>query len=166
LRTPVDGRYRHRVQIAAAACVTGAMFACVLGGAGCTSIDPGTNYVVPLQDFNASYFYCFVEPNYIFGKGCGDDGSHGCHYSNKVPELVLVEHDPVTCVNGQPTDMTQIGVGSPAQSNLSAVSLQMDTDYLDAPIYTWPTQIVAAHPKQVFMPGDPVVQYLATWATE
>jgi len=132
----------------------------------CVSVDPGADYIVPLEEFNASYFYCFVEPNLIFGKKCGDDGSHGCHFSDKVPELVLTDHPPVTCANGQPTDMTQIGNGTAAGGNLSAVSLQMDTDYLNAPIYTWPTQIVSAHPKQVFLPSDPVVQYIATWAQE
>jgi hypothetical protein len=42
----------------------------------------------------------------------------------------------------------------------------MSTDYLKAPIYIWPTQIVSAHPKQVFTQTDPVVQILATWATQ
>jgi hypothetical protein len=137
-----------------------------LSSAGCESIDPGPDYVVPLDAYNQSYFYCFVEPNLIFGKKCGDDGSHGCHFSDKVPELVLTDHTPVTCSNGLPTDMTQIGAGTPAGNNYSAASLQMDTDYLNAPIYTWPTQIVPAHPKQVFLPSDPVVMYLATWAQQ
>ena len=133
---------------------------------GCTSIDPGSNYVVPDQVFNADYFYCFVEPQLIFGKKCGDDGTHGCHYSDKVPEMELLDHPPVTCSGGHPVDMTEIGAGSPAQGNLSAVSLEMDTDYINAPIYIWPTQLVAAHPKKVFDPSDPVVQYISTWATQ
>ena len=141
--------------------------AAVLPGVGaCTSVDPGANYVVPAQDFNASYFYCFVEPKLIFGKSCGDNGSHGCHYSDKVPEMELIEHPAVTCANGQPTDQTQVGAGSAAASNYSAVSLEMDSDYMNAPIYIWPTQIVAAHPIQVFKPDDPVVQYLAAWAQQ
>jgi hypothetical protein len=138
--------------------------ACLVG---CTTIDPGPNYVVPEQVFNADYFYCFVEPNLIFGKKCGDDGTHGCHYSDKVPEMELIAHAPIACnASGQPIDPTQVGAGSPAQANLSAASLEMDTDYLNAPLYTWPTQIVAAHPKQVFTPDDPVVAYLANWAQQ
>lgn len=134
---------------------------------GCTSIDPGANYVVPQQVFNADYFYCFVEPQLIFGKKCGDDGTHGCHYSDKVPEMELIDHPPVTCdASGHPVDQTQVGAGSAAQSNLSAASLEMDADYLNAPLYLWPTQIVTAHPKQVFSPSDPVVKYLATWAQQ
>jgi hypothetical protein len=132
----------------------------------CVSIDPGTNYVVPDEVFNADYFYCFVEPKLIFGKNCGDDGSGGCHYSDKVPAMELIAHPAVSCTGGHPSDPTQIGAGSPAAANLSAVSLEMDSDYLNAPIYIWPTQIVAAHPKQVFTPSDPVVQYIASWAQQ
>ncbi len=132
----------------------------------CTTIDPGAPYVVPPQDFNANYFYCFVEPKLIFGKKCGDNGTHGCHFSDKVPGMELQDHPPVTCANGIPTDQTQVGEGSPASGNLSAVSIEMDRDYLNAPLYLWPTQLVAAHPIQVFKPTDPVVMYIATWATE
>jgi hypothetical protein len=137
-----------------------------LSSAGCESIDPGPDYVVPLDAYNQSYFYCFVEPNLIFAKSCGDDGSHGCHYSDKVPAFVLIDHPPVTCANGQPTDMTQIGEGSPAENNYSQASIQMSPDYTTAPLYTWPTQIVSAHPKQVFTTTDPVVKFIATWATQ
>jgi hypothetical protein len=140
--------------------------ACVVPfAAACTSIDPGPNYVVPEQDFNASYFYCFVEPNLIFGKKCGDNGTHGCHYSDKVPEMELTDHPPIQCANGQPVDPTSVGAGTPAANNYSAVSLEMDTDWMNAPIYIWPTQIVSAHPVQVFTTSDPVVQYISTWAS-
>jgi len=135
-------------------------------GAGCTTIDPGPQYEVPLVEFNADYFYCFVEPKLIFGKKCGDNGSHSCHFTQKIPALVLIDHPPVSCMNGVPTDQTQIGEGTPAFDNLSSVSIEMDRDYQNAPIYQWPTQIVAAHPIQVFKPTDPVVQYIATWASE
>ncbi len=133
--------------------------------AACTSIDPGTNYVVPLETFNADYFYCFVEPQLIFGKKCGDDGTGGCHFSSKVPQMSLVDHAAVACTGGHPTDPTTVGAGSAPAANLSAVSIEMSTDYLNAPIYTYPTQI-SPHPKQVFMPSDPVVQIIATWATQ
>lgn len=167
LRTLVDGRYRRGVRLARLVVVTvGATSSLSFATAGCESIDPGPDYVVPLVEYNASYFYCELEPNLIFAKGCGDDGSHGCHFSNKVPALVLYDHPPVTCVNGQPSDPTQIGMGTYPTDNLAAVSIQMDPDYLNAPIYTWPTQIVSAHPKQVFLPSDPVVQYIATWAQQ
>jgi hypothetical protein len=156
------------VRIAAVLPVVGLLCVASLASTtGCTSIDPGPDYVVPPEDFSADYFYCFVEPNLIFGKKCGDDGSHGCHYSDKVPGMALTDHEAVTCTNGHPTDTTMIGGGSAASNNLSAVSIEMSTDYTTAPLYIYPTQLVGAgaHPKQVFTPSDPVVKYIATWAT-
>ena len=141
----------------------GALSALFVGG-GCTSIDPGANYIVPPEDFNADYFYCEVEPNLILAKSCGDNGSHGCHYSDKVPAMALTEHPAVPCANGQPVDPTTVGAGTPAASNLAAVSLEMSTDWTTAGIYIWPTQIVSAHPIQVFAPSDAVVMYIETWA--
>ncbi len=132
----------------------------------CTSIDPGANYIVPDEVFNANYFYCFVEPNLIFGKKCGDNGTGGCHFSDKVPEMQLVDHPPIQCANGAPVDSTTVGQGTPANSNLANVSQQMSTDWMNANIYIWPTQIVSAHPIQVFTPSDPVVKYIETWASE
>ncbi len=132
----------------------------------CTTIDPGANYVVPDEVFNANYYYCFVEPNLILGKKCGDNGTGGCHYSDKVPAMQLTPDTAVPCTNGAPTDPTTVAQGTPANSNYSAVSIEMSPDYLTAPIYIWPTQIVSAHPIQVFTPSDPVVQYIATWAEQ
>lgn len=143
------------------------------GCAALVSVDPGTNYIVPPENFNANYFYCFVEPNVILGGAtpnhvsCGDNGTHGCHYSDKVPEMQLQMHAPVTCANGVPTDLTQVGAGSPAANNLSSVSIEMSTDWMNAPIYIWPTQLVSAHPVLVYPPNDTsVTKYLATWATQ
>jgi hypothetical protein len=137
----------------------------------CTTIDPGANYVVPLEQFDQDYFYCVIEPNLVFDKHCGDGvgvpgaGSGGCHYSDKVPAMELTQHAPVTCSAGNHvTDQTQIGTDSPAAQNFSAVSLEMSTDYLNAPIYLEPTQTVSGHPVLVFGPNDPVVKLIATWS--
>jgi hypothetical protein len=133
--------------------------------AGCTSVDPGPQFVVPDEHFDADYFFCHVEPELIFAKMCGDDSSGGCHYSGKIPAMALVMHPTIDCGGGDhPVDTTQIGPGSPPQSNLSAVSLEMSRDYTTAPLYIWPTQIVGAHPKKIFDTSDPVVQVIQTWA--
>jgi hypothetical protein len=159
------------VRLPAAAAL--AVATCGSAAPGCVTIDPGPDYVIPPEDFNANYFYCFVEPQVILGGAtpghvqCGDNGTHGCHYSDKVPAMQLIAHAPVPCANGVPSDPTLVGEGSPASSNLAAVSIEMDRDWMNAPIYIWPTQIVSAHPIQVYMPNDTdVTQYLATWATE
>lgn len=81
----------------------------------------------PAPSNRANYFYCVVEPQVIMGglttKPCGDDGSHGCHYSDKVPEMPLaLLPNPVTCAGGVPTDSAQIASGTPAATNYGAVS--------------------------------------------
>jgi hypothetical protein len=152
------------VRIAAALLVTAAC--CLPCSLGCTSIDPGDNYVVPLEEFNANYFYCVIEPKLIFAKKCGDNGSGGCHYSGKIPQMALVEHPPIACAGGVPTDMTQIGEGTPAQDNFVAVSGEMSMTYTSAPIYIYPTSGPPTHPVQVFTPMDPVVQYIIEWSQQ
>jgi len=175
LRTSADGRYRLPVRIVAAVLLgaTGSMSV-----SGCVSIDPGTNYVVPPEDFNANYFYCFVEPEVIFGgadgqKSCGSGAnvagasSGGCHFSDKVPAMLLTDHPAIACTNGVPDDPTQVGEGSAAANNLGAVALEFSTDWQNSPLYLWPTQIVTAHPVPVFPSSDTsVTKFLAMWATE
>jgi hypothetical protein len=146
-------------------------------GVSCQTVDPGPNYVLPTIQFSANYFYCVVEPQIIMGgltgHRCGDDstGNQGCHYSNKVPEMALTPlPQPVQCVgkglSAIPTDPTQTAEGTPAQSNLSQVSVQMSADYTNAPIYLWPSKSIPGHPVQVFLPTDAaVVDILSSWAT-
>jgi hypothetical protein len=155
----------YRQWVRTYAIVAPAMIA-LLGSVACTSVDPGPQFVVPDEHFDANYFFCHVEPQLIIAKQCGDDGSGACHYSGKIPAMALVPlASPVDCGGGEtPVDLTQIGPGSPPASNLAAVSLEMSTDYTTAPIYIWPTQIVSSHPKRVFDTNDPVVQVIATWA--
>ncbi len=123
------------------------------------------------QTFNANYFYCFVEPQVLFGKKCGSgdptqgDPANGCHFnSSAVSGMALVDHPAISCANGAPVDLTQVGAGSPAQGNLQAASLEMSSDYLNAPIILRPTG--HDHPRQVFTTSDPVVDIIKTWATK
>jgi hypothetical protein len=139
---------------------------------GCTTVDPGSDFVIPQVTFNANYFYCSVEPDVLFAKKCGSgdpslgDPANGCHYnSSAVSGMALIGHPAIACANGAPIDSTTVGAGSPAQSNLQAASLEMSTDYLNAPIILRPTG--HNHPRQIFAlnPPDPVVNIIATWAT-
>jgi hypothetical protein len=147
-----------------------AMTTALLAGASCTTVSPGPDFQVPTVTFDPNYFYCVVEPQIIMGGltgiQCGNNGSNGCHYSDKVPEMSLEALPaPVTCVNGAPTDMTQTAPGTPAANNLAQVSIEMNSIYTDAPIYLWPSQTVAGHPVQVFMTTDSaVVNIIKTWA--
>lgn len=139
---------------------------------GCTTVDPGPNFVVPTVTFDSNYFYCFVEPQLIFAYKCGPgdpslDPPNGCHFNPAaVSGMGLQDHPPVNCGNGdQVVDLTQIGTGSPAQSNFEAVSAEMSQQYMTAPLFVRPTG--NNHPRQVFMPTDPVVnELLSTWASK
>src|SRR6185437_10109667 len=57
----------------------------IAGTSGCTSIDPGPDFVVGAEVFDADYYYCHIEPNFIMANKCGpgqasDNGS--CHFSS------------------------------------------------------------------------------------
>jgi hypothetical protein len=137
---------------------------------GCTTIDPGPQFVVTEERFDADYFYCHVEPEFLFAKGCGSgdpgsgDPAGGCHFNSAaVSGMALRDHPPVDCGGGDhPVDSTQIGTGSPAQGNLQAVSLEMNRDYLTAPVYVRPTG--SNHPRAIFAKDDAVVDIIRTWA--
>jgi hypothetical protein len=147
--------------------VTGAVVAMAAVLAGCDTVDPGPNFVVPDVEFDANYFYCYVEPQVIFANGCGDKTAGSCHFTpSAVSGMVLVNHAPINCNGGGvPASGADIGTGSPAAQNLAAVSLVMDMDYTNAPFYLRPTQ-QEPHPIKLFNadPTDPSVVVIATWA--
>jgi hypothetical protein len=135
--------------------------------ASCETVDPGPNFVVSPETFNENYFFCVVEPQYLFGKKCGpgEAGDNGnCHFNpSAVSGMALRDHPPVACDgNGRPTNPTEISSGSLARANFTAASLEMSRDYLTAPIYVRP--VGANHPRQIFMPNDPIVDVLKEWA--
>jgi len=147
---------------------------------GCT-VDPGANFVVPLSVFNQDYFYCHVEPEYLFAPqtqcGSGQSGDNGnCHFnSGAVSGMALQQHDPIDCGGGDhpvddPAGTGSIGPGSAAANNFSAASLEMVRDCVDvatcqAPILDRPTS-TAAHPRQIFDPNaDPTLpNVIFQWA--
>lgn len=139
-------------------------------GQGCETIEPGANFVVADERFDADYFFCKVEPEVLFAKKCGSgdpglgDRANGCHFNaSSVSGMALIQHPPVDCGGGdRPVNRTQIGAGSPAQSNLESASIVMSRDYTTAPIFVRPTG--ANHPRAVFPKNDPAADILRTWA--
>src|SRR6185312_17428201 len=94
-------------------------------GWGCT-IDPGPNFVVPLSVFNQDFFYCHVEPEYLFAPqtqcGAGQSGDNGnCHFnSSAVSGMALQQHNPIECDPDHPTAVGRANINTQAQSNFSA----------------------------------------------
>ena len=146
----------------------------VLVASGCTTIDPGDNFVVSNTTFDQNYFYCHVEPQYIFANSCGSgdpskgDHPNGCHFNpSAVSGMALIDHPAVDCAGGDvPVDMTQIGTGSPAESNLESVSIEMSADWVNAPLFVRPSS-GSNHPRQIFSASDATVTtILSTWASK
>jgi hypothetical protein len=144
----------------------------VLPMAGCTSVDPGSNFVVPDQTFDADYFYCHVEPELIFQKNCGPgdpsiDATNSCHFNSAaVSGMDLLNRTPVDCGGGDhPINAVQVAAGSAAASDLVAVSFEMNSDYTTAPLFVRPSG--NNHPRAVFSRTDPlVIELLSTWASK
>lgn len=139
------------------------------GASACTTVDPGPNFVVPDEQFDADFFFCVVEPQLLVAKKCGPgdpaagDPGNGCHFnSSAVSGMAITQHAPVDCADGHPTNRGQVGAGSGAQGNLQAVSLEMSRDYLTAPLYLRPTG--QNHPRTIFPKDDPVVDVIKQWA--
>jgi hypothetical protein len=140
----------------------------LLLGSGCTSIDPGPNFVDSVDVFDADYFYCHIEPEFIFAKKCGpgeasDNGS--CHYSSSVSGMSLIEHPLIDCGGGDhPLDPAD--TAGPAQNDFQNVSFEMSRDYMTAPLFVRPSNGLN-HPRVIFDPKDPQVnQLLSTWASK
>ena len=55
------------------------------------------------------------------------------------------------------------GQGSPAAGNLQSASLEMNRDYLTAPLLIRPTG--ANHPRVIFAKDDPAAEIIKTWAS-
>lgn len=143
--------------------------AVLLGAAGCTTVDPGPNFVVPDEQFAADFFFCRVEPELLVAKKCGPgdpaagDAANGCHFnSSAVSGMAIANHAPIDCDGDHPRNRAQLGAGGPAQGNLQAVTLVMSRDVQTAPLFLRPTG--QNHPRQIFPREDPVVEVLRQWA--
>jgi hypothetical protein len=169
-RRRCDGRPRWFIVVEVPGSTTiwrGARIALLVPAIGCTSIDPGPDFVVPEEVFDANYYYCFVEPQFIFANKCGPgqpSDNSSCHFSSSVSGMALLDHPAIACGGGVPLDPASTA-GAP-ESNFQAVSLEMSHDYKTAPLYVRPSN-GANHPRVIFSPDDPVVnQILSTWASK
>lgn len=133
---------------------------------GCVTVDPGANFVVPDEQFDADFFFCRVEPELLVAKKCGsgEPGDNGSCHNNAaaVSGMALAPHTPVECSSGRPVTRAQVGAGSAAQGNLQSTSLEMSRDYLTAPLFLRPSG--ANHPRAIFGKEDAVVEVIRQWA--
>lgn len=137
--------------------------------AGCTTVDPGPNFVVPDPQFDADFFFCRVEPELLVTKKCGSgdpgagDAANGCHFNpNAVSGMALRSHAPIECANDRPTNRALLTPGGAAQGNLESVTFVMSPDVLTAPLFLRPTG--QNHPRAIFGRDDPFVETLRQWA--
>ena len=91
----------------------------LLGAAGCTTVDPGPNFVVPDEQFDADFFFCRVEPELLVTKKCGSgnpgagDAANGCHFnSSAVSGMAIRNHDPIPCDGNRPTNRVLLNPGA------------------------------------------------------
>jgi len=137
--------------------------------AACTTVDPGPNFVVPDENFDADFFFCHVEPQVLTVKKCGPgdpaagDPANGCHFNaSAVSGMALSNHAPIDCAGDHPTNRAQIGAGGAAQGNLQAVTLEMSKDINTAPLLLRPTG--QNHPRKIFDRNDPAAEVLRQWS--
>lgn len=123
----------------------------------------------PVGPLGYDYFFCHVEPQYLFAYRCGPgdpskgDPPGGCHFAPI--GMTLQNHPAVDCGGGDTViDRSAIVGGSPAQYNYTQASFQIGRgDYTSWPLYARPAG--SAHPRQIFDPGDStVVMLLRTWS--
>lgn len=170
LRETGAARFDRAKACASAFAVFVSVAALGFGFSACETVDPGPNFVVADERFDADYFFCKVEPEVLFAKKCGPgdpaagDRANGCHFNaSAVSGMALLQHPPVDCGGGErPLSRAQIGAGSPAQANLESASIVMSRDYTAAPIFVRPTG--ANHPRAIFPKNDPAADILRTWA--
>jgi hypothetical protein len=171
-KMPLGGQLSYRRPVPVGRTRLWAPLALVASLAGCTSVDPGANFVVPNETFDPDYFYCHVEPQLIVAYKCGPGdpskgdppNSNGCHFSSAVSGMALRDHPAVDCGGGDhPLDPTQ--TAGAAQTNLESVSIDMSRDYQTAPVYVRP--LGHAHPRAIFADTDTRVRtLLSTWAAK
>jgi hypothetical protein len=138
------------------------------GGADAPSAEGGSNDGTAGAS-SSNYFYCVVEPEIVMGgltkKPCGDDGSHGCHYSDRVPVMPLQPLSAaILCNDGVPVDTNDVAPGTAPALNLGSVRLEMAADWQTAPFYVDPTGMTG-HPT-IFTPEDKaIVDIIMKWAS-
>ncbi len=141
----------------------------------CTTVDPGPNFVIPEETFNADFYFCHVEPEVIYAKKCGDETAGSCHFnSSAVPGMALINHPVVDCGGGdKPVNASDVAVGTGARANFTSVSLEMSRDYQTAPFYvrplcaqdgSCPSKEGHSHPRGLFSTSDPAVSVIKAWA--
>src|SRR3954464_3090759 len=107
----------------------GASYALALiGGWGCSTIEPGGDPRIAQVVYDEDFFYCEVQPKVLVAQSCssgdpGKDASGGCHATaTAFRVLALGSNDMVSCdSNGKHTG----SVPQVAQSNYSAAQAEM-----------------------------------------
>ena len=158
-----DGRPRGFIVVEVAGSTTiwrGASLALLpLRVIGCTSIDPGPELRRPRRDRSTpDYFYCHVEPQFIFAKKCGPGEASR---QRELPLQLVASaawrssttRPSIAAAATIPSTRTQTA-GARPQSNFEQVSLEMSRDYMTAPLFVRPSNGLN-HPRVDLQPERP-----------
>jgi hypothetical protein len=140
-----------------------------LGATGCEErVDPGTDFSVADLIFDASFFYCRVEPM-LFAQSCGagseaGESSANCHHTQT--SFRLIDYSPLfadACGGGVvPTQGTP---PNEAQQNYQRAQAKMNRDPEKAALLLRPAGI-ATHPRVIFDENSPEADLIREWATK
>jgi hypothetical protein len=150
--------------------------ASLLAVAGCgdngflpTTVDPGADFAVADVVFDASFFYCKVEP-VLFANSCGSgdptkgDPQGGCHFSATAYRLTAyMPHVGDSCNGG--IVPTATNVPDAAQNNYTTSQARMKRDPDLAPLLQRPTGN-QFHPRKIFDIGSADAGAIRQWATQ
>ncbi len=146
-----------------------AILALLFVALGCNeTVDPGEDFSVPDVIFDASFFYCRVEPM-IFQQSCGSgdgggESSASCHHTQT--SYRLVDYSPLVADGCGDGDIVPTGVAIPsqAQQNYQRAQAKMNRDVNRAALFTKPTG-KATHPRVIFEEDSPEADLIREWAT-
>lgn len=134
-----------------------------------TTVESGADFAIADVVFDASYYYCKVEP-VLFANSCGSgdpskgDTQGGCHFS--ATGYRLTDYMPKvgdSCMGGVVPGRAQIP--DAAQHNYQTSQARMKRDPDLAPLLQRPTKN-QYHPRQIFPLDSMDANVIRQWATQ
>jgi hypothetical protein len=141
----------------------GALFGTACG----ETVDPGADFSIADPIFDASFFYCRVEPM-IFQQSCGagngaGESSASCHHTQTTFKVVDYAPPVADSCGGGVVPATGTTIPAEAQQNYQRAQAKMNRDPERAQLLLRPTG--TAHPRAIFAKDSPEADLIREWAT-